>query len=139
MKKEYLYKMLLLLSSLFLLNDIYAQSIEENTTIRNYMFDDLDKTKITTGYLLDYAIDLVELPAYNGRVLSDTNYVDVAAFEDILRSLKSAAVRPMNHIPDITEFIDGFGTPLISRQLNVAIALFKYNYIKERRENCGLL
>ncbi len=134
MKKEYLYKMLLLLSSLFLLNDIYAQSIEENTTIRtdiNYMFDDLDKTKITTGYLLDYAIDLVELPAYNGRVLSDTNYVDVAAFEDILRSLKSAAVRPMNHIPDITEFIDGFGTPLISRQLNVAIALFKYNYIKE--------
>ena len=51
-------------------NSALAQtSIEENDIVRSAldeMFEDLDKSRVPTGYLLDYAVDLVELSDYDG-------------------------------------------------------------------------
>ena len=59
---------LVLVSSLY--NGTSAQtSIEENDIVRSAldeMFEDLDKSRVPTGYLLDYAVDLVELSDYDG-------------------------------------------------------------------------
>lgn len=71
------------------------KSIEENTIVReslDEMFENLDKTKIPAGLFLDYAVDLVDLSKYDGTVLSDSNYVNLYIFEDILRSVKSAII-----------------------------------------------
>lgn len=134
MKKINLNRVLLLIALIFIANEVCSQSISDNQTIRaeiDNMFSDLNKSKISSGYLLDYAIDLVEIPAYNGLVLADTNYVDLAIFEDILHSIKSAAVRQLNHIPDIAYWMENFATPVISNNVNIGLALFKYQYIKE--------
>ena len=53
-------------------------SIEENEIVRaslDEMFDNLDKTKIPTGLLLDYAVDLVDFSKFDGISLTDSNYV----------------------------------------------------------------
>lgn len=39
------------------------------------MFEDLDKNRIPTGFLLDYAIDLLDIEPYNGLGLTNQNYV----------------------------------------------------------------
>ena len=55
-------------------NSASAQtSIEENDIVRSAldeMFEDLDKSRVPTGYLLDYAVDLVELSDYDGTGVS---------------------------------------------------------------------
>jgi hypothetical protein len=41
----------------------------------NYLFQDLDKSRITSGLLSNYALEYVEIAPFNG-IPSDTNYVD---------------------------------------------------------------
>ena len=52
----------------------YGQtSITENEVVRaslDKMFMNLDKSKVPTGLLLDYAIDIVDFDKYDGRELT---------------------------------------------------------------------
>jgi hypothetical protein len=53
------------------------QAVEsELKTDLNYLFQYLDKSKITSGLLSNYALELTELAPYTG-VLSDTNQVSM--------------------------------------------------------------
>lgn len=87
-----------------------AQTITSNEVVRSSldeMFEDLDKSKVPTGYLLDYAMDLVEFDRYNGMELTDSNYVTIPIFEEILLSVRSASVgsSPYNDVGQImTDF-----------------------------------
>lgn len=56
----------------------------------DYMFQTLEKDRVPTGFLLDYAIDLVDIAQYDGTTLTDSNYVSLYTYEDILHSLHSA-------------------------------------------------
>ncbi|WP_405370032.1 hypothetical protein [Nonlabens sp. Asnod2-A12] len=51
----------------------------------NPIFNNLDKTKITSGILIDYAMEFTDLSAYNG-VVTDTNYVDVTTVGNIYKT-----------------------------------------------------
>ena len=58
---------------------LFAQSIEENPIVRDAldeMFEHLDKSKVPTGLLRDYAFELVDFSNYDGKFLSDSNVVD---------------------------------------------------------------
>ena len=66
-----------------------------NKEIRNYldrMFEKTQLTRVPTGFLLDYAVDLVNFDNYNGRVITDSNSVSISTFENALVSLQSADV-----------------------------------------------
>ncbi len=39
----------------------------------DYMFQPLEKDRVPTGFLLDYAIDLVDITQYDGTILTDNN------------------------------------------------------------------
>ena len=56
------------------------------------MFANLDKDRIPTGLLLDYAIDTIDLSDYDGSNLTDSTYVDRVILGDILNILNSASV-----------------------------------------------
>ena len=56
------------------------------------MFAGLDKTKVSTGFLWDTAINMVERQEYNGTSLTDSNYVSLSVMEDLLSSINSASV-----------------------------------------------
>lgn len=123
-------------------NIISAQtSLEENSIIRgalDEMFEDLDKTKIPTRLLLDYAVDLVDLSYYDGTMLTDSNYVNLQTFEDILRSIRSASVNKST-FRNINAAMESFRTPLVDNYVNVAFAFYKYNYIKANALTDGLI
>lgn len=111
---------------------ISAQNIEENAAVRealDKMLEHLDKTKVPTGLLLDYAFDLVDFDRYDGSALTDSNYVERTTFECLLRSIRSSAVgtKPFGDVGSIMDEMSRNN----GNTLNVGLLLFKYNYIRE--------
>ena len=73
----------------------FSQNIEDNETVRtdlNAIFQNLDKSRIPTGYLRDYAFELIDFDLFNGVNMTDSNYVDATVLEMMLRSISSSAV-----------------------------------------------
>ena len=105
------------------------------------MFENLDKTKVPTGLLLDYAVDMVDLSYYDGTELTDENYVDNILLDDILRSIRSAAVLTLpptrGGIPD--DALSLTWPWITSHSVDMSIAAYKYNYIKTNAIEDGLI
>ena len=78
----------------------------------NPTFQNLDKTKIQSGMLLDYAMEFTDVTAYNG-VVTDTTYIDSNVMGDIDKTLFIRKV-----------IADTFHTPLYDR--------YAYNWAKAR-------
>lgn len=78
----------------------------------NPIFQNLDKTKVQSGLLLDYAMEFTDVTAYNG-VLTDTTYIDANVLGDIYKTLFMSKV-----------VADTVHTPLFHR--------YAYNWAKAR-------
>lgn len=78
----------------------------------NPVFENLDKSKIPSGMLLDYAMEFTDVTAYNG-VLTDTTFIDINVMGDIYKTLFMAKV-----------VADTVSTPLYNR--------YAYNWAKAR-------
>ena len=64
---------------MFVFTTLSAQNPETEYTNRvNYIFQYMDKTKVTSGLLSDYGIWIVDPAAFNG-VPADSNYVEIVA------------------------------------------------------------
>lgn len=126
----------------FVVYPISAQTtIEDNSVVRSAldnMFETLDKSRVPTGLLQDYAVDLVGLENYNGTILADSTLVNRAVFGDILRSMRSASVQdpPFDEVSNIME---SFGANDTDNSISIAVAFFKYNYIKANALTDGLI
>lgn len=117
-----------------------AQDVEDNAIVRetlDKMFEHLDKTKVPTGLLLDYAFDLLDFDRYDGSSLTDSNYVERTTFECLLRSIRSAAVgnKPFRDVSSIMADM----VRCDDNALNVGLLLFKYNYMREDALSGGLI
>jgi hypothetical protein len=55
------------------------------------LFQQMDKSKITSGLLSDYAVELAEIAPFNG-LLSDTNYVDASTWVKLYCSIYDAKI-----------------------------------------------
>ena len=123
----------LALISTLIAGSVHAQeSIEDNTIVRSSldkMFQHLDKAKVPTGLLLDYAMDLVDFDKYSGKYLSDSNYVSISDFQDMLRSIRSASVAKSPPLKDVSSITANFEKNVITSKITIGIALYKYNYI----------
>ncbi len=75
---------LLVLFPFLLTAQVYVDNNWKNTI--NPTFQNLDKTKIQSGMLLDYAMEFTDVTAYNG-VLTDTTYVNANILGDIYKTL----------------------------------------------------
>ncbi len=132
MKKNICLLFVLLLGQLLGSHDSAAQTVVDNTVVRDaldYMFEDLDKSKVPTGLLLDYAVDLVDFPKYNGTELNDSNYVNESVYEEIMLSLHSASVST-SMIPPPSIAIPSFKNSGTPNWVNLSFIVSKYNYIK---------
>ena len=78
----------------------------------NPTFQNLDKTKMSSGFLLDYAMEFTDVTAYNGA-LTDSTYIDINVMGDIYKTLFMSKV-----------VADTIHTPLYDR--------FAYNWAKVR-------
>ncbi|MGQ0738420.1 MAG: hypothetical protein ACT4OJ_05110 [Bacteroidota bacterium] len=57
----------------------------------NYVFGLLDKSKVPTGLLLDYAMEFADLKSYNG-VLTDSNKTNAGLLKDIYSTLLMSGI-----------------------------------------------
>jgi hypothetical protein len=74
----------------------------------NPIFQNLDKTKIQSGLLLDYAMEFTDVTAYNG-ILTDTTYIDANVMGDIYKTLfMSKAKTLQNHFLNFTSIKNHF-------------------------------
>jgi hypothetical protein len=74
----------------------------------NPIFQNLDKTKIQSGLLLDYAMEFTDVIAYNG-VLTDTTYLNANVLGDIYKTLfMSKAKTLQNHFLNFTSIKNHF-------------------------------
>lgn len=101
--------LLLLLPSL-LFAQIHVDNNWKNSI--NPIFENLDKTKISSGMLLDYAMEFTDVEAYNG-VVTDSTYVNANVVGDIYKTLFMSKV-----VADTTH------TPLFNK--------YAYNWARER-------
>jgi len=80
--KNLTYLLLILPSLLF--SQIHVDNQWKNAI--NPIFQNLDKSKITSGMLLDFAMEFTDVTAYNG-VITDTTYVNANVVGDIYKTL----------------------------------------------------
>ena len=99
---------LLLLFPFLLTAQIYVDNNWKNAI--NPTFQNLDKTKIQSGMLLDYAMEFTDVTAYNG-VLTDTTYVNANILGDIYKTLfMSKVVADTVHTPPFDRYAYNFKT-----------------------------
>ncbi|MGH2643348.1 MAG: esterase/lipase family protein, partial [Chitinophagaceae bacterium] len=77
---------LLLAFSLFV-HLAHAQTTDSFYLRTQYIFQYLEKNRITTGMLQDYGIDFIDIENYDGLQLSDTNQVTSLKWQDLYESL----------------------------------------------------
>lgn len=142
MKVRLISIIVLALSACFCSSAMAQTSIAENSIVRSAlddMFEDLDKSRVPTGYLLDYAVDIIDLSCYDGKELVDSNVVNRTVFLDVVRSIKSASVNS-----SASSVIPGsamnYTYPLVAGgEIDVSVAAFKYNYIVANALTDGLI
>lgn len=104
-----------LFSFLLLLPTIVFAQVQTDSQWKNAInpiFQHLDKSKIQSGILLDYAMEFTDVSAYNG-ILTDTTYINANLVGDIYKTLFMGKV-----VADTTH------TPLFER--------YAYNWARDR-------
>lgn len=117
----------------------YAQYDEDNAVVRNYLnsvFQNIDKSKVPTGYLKDYAFEYIDMSYYDGTELTDSNYVNSEILEMILKTVNSSALQQKPFVNTTDMLYDLFCN---EEMIPVPIALYKYSNIKETAIDDGLI
>jgi ABC-type transporter MlaC component len=102
--KKFIY--LLLLMPLLTIAQINVDNQWKNSI--NPIFENLDKTKVQSGMLLDYAMEFTDVTAYNG-VLTDTTYINANVLGDIYKTLFMSKTKTLqNHFLNFTSIKNNF-------------------------------
>lgn len=99
-------------------------------------YSELDSTKISSGYLIDKAVDLVSIGLYDGHSLCDSNYVDVSVFCGLLRTMNYAKVNPLG-VSYNTETV--YNSLTSSNYVRLASAAFEYDRLRSDAITAGLI
>ena len=96
----------------------------------DYFLAPLDKDNIETGLLMDKSFDYIDFSIYDGKSVSDTNYVDKIVYKSMLKAISSASVTD-SLIPPVAQIITNWHNMTVSNYFPLSIALFKYDYLPE--------
>ena len=110
----------ILITSFFLAITLSAQDLSVVKNQLDYMFSGLEKARVPTGYLWDVSVNLINGEDFNGAERTDSNFVDLSRFQDILKSLNSAAVS-VDTI-DVCSVINGIQTYSSRKTLPTSIS-----------------
>ena len=94
----------------------------------NTMFSGLDKSRVPTGYLWDVSVNMVEFEDYNGVAVTDSNYVSLMTFYDIIQSLNSSSVGA--DTLSCSAIISSLTGASSSNNVMIGMLLQPFNYIK---------
>jgi len=116
----------------------YAQTPDQDITNRmNYVFEKIDKNKISTGVLSNYGVQPVEFESFNG-IPADSNYVDLTNFMLLYSGVYSAKINSNISLilPDtLTQRLNN----ITSTTIPLVFMHYAYNRLKENAVELGLV
>ena len=110
-------------------------------TIRNELepiFANLDKSRVPTGYLGDYAVEEIDLSRFDGLSITDSNYVAMSDYDRILRTFESTKVNNLASF-NADDIIDGIIASNDTLSVPISYIACKYNYIRHDAINIGAI
>jgi hypothetical protein len=129
-------KFIILLFGLLFVWNLWGQTLTDYDNQINSIFQNIDKSRVSTGLLYDYGVHLIDPIYYNGTLLSDSNYVDIDIWNSLYWTMYSTKVN--NNIslqtPDqISSIIDTEGAT------SLAVMHLKYTKFMDNAITSGLL
>ena len=121
----------------FISGALWSQDLSGVKAALDAMFSGLDKTKVPTGYLWDVSVNLINGEDFNGAELTDSNFVDLPRFQDILKSLNSAAVS-VDTI-GVCSVINGIQTNSSRSSVQIGVVFQPYSQIAANALELGLI
>ncbi|MBR1500381.1 MAG: hypothetical protein IJ616_00250 [Bacteroidales bacterium] len=135
-----LLKAILCLASFFPVNEIFAQKIGPlrahvpiNEGYQKALLDGLDKSRVPTGFLMDMAAEVVNLSLYDGKELTDSNFVNIFTHPFILESIKTADINTSH------SWIASKDGETMNNGVPIILSLYEYNTIKSNALEDGLI
>jgi hypothetical protein len=110
------------------LNTSFAQY--DTTTFygkMNFIFDNLNRTIISTGLLREYGIDYLNLENYNGQFLHDSNWVNLDDWRALYATLYSEQVSNNSHLlylDTINNLLNKFS--ILGNPVNFVVSYYNY-------------
>ncbi len=114
--------------------------LENNAEVRSQIesiFENIDKSRITTGLLRDYATDLVDYSVFDGS-LNEDNIANLGTYEYILRSVRTSAVTSTYPFGSVSDIMDEMSEATTSSSIPISIIAYKYNYVVDNAITDGL-
>lgn len=119
-------KFLLLTISLITFYGVQAQNSDYANRMQ-YVFGNIDQTKVTTGYLKEFGIRFANMEACNGN-LTSTNFVTKSEWQSLCNSLYSMRVGQVASAMDSPETIYNQNKTQQNNSSDILIAVQHYNY-----------
>lgn len=134
-------KIYLLMALLLVLLKVNAQIDTTNLAGKyEYIFQQLDRNQIPTGFIDERAFPLISLKPFNG-ILTDSNKVNIDTWRGLYFTINSACLLISNPFPSIITANNNIATHNTSPNTSIPIALLlgKYNSVKSYAFSSNLL
>lgn len=109
----------------------FGQDLTNNPAIQEQIFSvfeelDLSSSQVNTGYLLDRAVDFIDLKAFDGQTLNASNVADFETLICGFHTMNTARVNSRGQQFSISNIVNSY---VDTTAIEFGAAIFKYNYI----------
>jgi hypothetical protein len=111
---------------------------QEYTDRMNYIFQQTNKSRIATGLLSDYGLQMVE-PAYFNGVPADSNYVDMDTWKMLYSGIYTSKINNNISLTLPETVFSQIDNATHTTAVPVAMMHYQYNQLNENAVNLGLL
>lgn len=112
-------------------------SAQNYTDTINHVFEHVDKSRITTGLLSDYGVQMVDISGFNG-IPSDSNYVDINTWKKLYTGIYTSRINS-NISLDLPDDVDGLIDSADASPVPLAMMQYSYNKLNDDAVSLGLL
>lgn len=120
--------------------NIFAQ-VDTSTTqkLLQYIFQNIDKSYVPTGFLAEYGCPILPMQTFNGT-LTDSNRIDINLWRTLYFQLQTAYVGSgTNLLPDIRNVNNSISSLTTQGIVNIPMLVGRYNTVGNNSFNNGLL
>jgi len=132
-------RFLFLTMGLMIIGDLMSQNPNQEYTDRmNYIFQYVNKSKITTGLLSDYGLYMVEPDVFNG-IPADSNYVNMDTWKVLYSGMYSSKINNNASLTLPETIFTQIDNATHATAIPVAMMHYQYNQLNENAVTQGLL
>jgi len=113
----------------YLFLNVFSLSYSQNNQLEDLhnVFAPLDKTKISTGILSDYGVQLVSFTPFNG-VLSDSSYTNFDVWQMLYAGLYSSVIRSDVQLESVNDLVQRLKSTFAGSPSTVYLPVINFNY-----------